>query len=468
MERRAVHALVNLLSMTLPLAPLRCVLRVVFAMLALAAAPFAAAQDFGTRLDAMTAAADRYLAQTPADVRRYPNELRRIAWMLFDGDSRPDALLILKQNKDDCAAASRGQRPCKALLLLGTDSGFEVATEFPLHEHALIFRKTLRGTVESMFYTSDTNADPTYRRFVPKEGHFEPDGTSAKLAQLMEMRSFVTDDRSLPLVIDQAYAAAQFDNKRARLAPFRLHIDAINTRPNNKELIADASFSERAKFLADNLAPDAVKLVEAIGWHQTLDLRIWSCDDWMVPRRFWEIEEVRLGRVGTCAEPAVFALRRGIVQSPAEFVALARYRLLQEVGVAFVLRSAPIAWELRESLKSPAQREALVFFGTATGIMLGSLLKLQPAESAPQMHSLWRKVSDQWFSVYEKEKRRYVIKSPELRAFDHDLAESEKAMLCTLRALGTNVPAVRQANCSPQTMDSITFLRTSLREAMTP
>ena len=442
--------------------------RLLSMLVALAAAGGAAAQSFNVRVEALGAAADRYLAQASDDPKRYPAELRRVAWMNFEGDNRPDALLILKQNRDDCAAASRGKQPCKALLVLGAaDDGFSVATEFPLHEHALVFRKVASGHVESMYYTSETGADPTYRRFVPRGGHFEPDGSTARLAQLMELRSFVTDDRSLPLLADQSYAASQFENRRARLAPFRLHIDGINNR-STKAVVDDPNFADRAKFLADNLMPDATRLAEAIGWHQTLDLRIWSCDDWMVPRRFWEIEEVRLGRVGICADPVVFALRRGIVQSTAEFVAMARFRLLQEAGVAFVLRVAPISWELRESLKSPAQREALVFYGTAAGIMLGATLKLQTPESATQMHALWKRVSDQWFSAYEKERRQYVVKSPELRAFDHDLGESERAMNCTLRALGTNLPAARGAACNAQAMDSITFLRTSLREAMSP
>ncbi len=433
-----------------------------------AAAPAAAQPTFAQRLEAMNTAADRHLAQVPGEAARYPLDLRRIAWMHFEGDRLPDALLVLKQRRDDCAAASRGKRPCKALILTGRPDGeFHVATEFTLHEHPLVFRKVSAGAVSAMYFTSDTSADPSYRKFVLREGSFQPDGETAKLKQLGDLRTFVTDDRSLPLLIDQQYAATQFDNARAQLAPHRLHIDAINVaQRQNNSLIYDGQFRERAGYLANALAGDAARLTEAIGWHQTLDLRLWSCQDWMVPRRFWEIEEVRLGRVGICIEPAVFAFRQGIVQSPAAFAALARYRLLQEVGVAFLLRVAPLAWAHRDHLKRPAAREELVFYGAAAGVLLGSMLKLQPADTATDLHTRWVALSARWFTEFEKDMQGFGYRSPELRAFDHDLRQAELAVRCTQRVLG--VPAARTANCTAQALEGIEFLRRSLREAISP
>lgn len=436
--------------------------RVVSGMVLGLACAAAGAQGFGERLQAIMSAADQHLAQVPADAQRYPADLRRIAWMHLEGDERPDALLILKQSRDDCAAASRSRRPCKALILLGNEGGFTVATEFALHEHALVFRKTARGSVDALHHTADNTADPVYRRYILRDGHFEPDGASARLGELMKLNAFVTDDRSLPLVADQAYAASQFDNRRARLSPFRLHVDSINV--SQRPAVSDANLPDRLKVLADQLAPDAMRLTEAIGWHQTLELRLWSCDDWMVLRRFWETEAYRLGRIGICADPVVFALQQGLVQGTADYVAMARYRLLQEVGVAFVLRVAPIPWDAREAVKAPGSRESMVFYGTAAGVLLGATLKLQAPEQAPAQHALWKRVSNRWFELIERERIGYLIKSPELRAFDHDLAESERAMLCTLRVLGLNLPSVRAAVCSARMLDNINALRAALRD----
>jgi hypothetical protein len=428
-----------------------------------------AGSGFAQRLAAVGAAADRHLEQSPGELARFPADLRRIAWMHFEGDRWPDALLVLKQRRDDCAAASRGKRPCRALILTGkSDGSFDVATEFTLHEHPLVFRKVGAGTVTAMYFTADTTEAPQYRKFVLREGRFQPDGETASLKQLGELRTFVTDDRSLPLLIDQQYAATQFDNGQARLAPHRLHIDRINTAVSraNFELVHDAQFDERAAFLAKALSADAAKLTAAIGWHQTLDLRLWSCQDWMVPRRFWEIEDVRLGRVGTCIEPVVFAFRQGIVQTPAAFVAMARYRLLQEVGIAFVLRVAPLSWAQREQLKSAGARDELAFFGAAAGVLLGAMLQLQAPEAATDLHARWATVSARWFTQFERATRGFEYMSPELRAFEHDLRNTDVAVRCAQRVLG--VPAARAAACPAQALESIEFLRRSLREAMNP
>lgn len=450
--------------------PPRHVMKYLAAIVLSTAGAVACAQGLPDRLKALSAAVDQLLDQSPGEgAKAYPAEWRKVAWLMLDGDQHPDALVVLRRSRDDCAAASRGSRPCRALLMRSTaPAEFTLANEFAPGEHPVVLRKSARGMVDAMYHTRDSSAQPVYRRFLLRGGRFEPDGSVLPASELMAtVKGFVVDDRSLPLLADQVYAAAQFDNQRARLAPFRLHVDGINHRPRRAS-VADGQFSERAAFLATQLANDAARLVEAIRWHQTLDLRIWACDDWMVPRRFWEVEDFRLGRIGVCADPAVFALRRGLVDSATELVAMTRFRLLQEVGLAFMLRVVPMTGELRDSLKAPTQRETLVFHGAVAGLMLGSSLKLQTPEAAWQMLGLWKRVSDQWFVAHEREHSGYAIKSPELRAFDHDLAEAEKALLCTLRALGSALPVVRGAPCSPQAMDSIQYIRAVVREALTP
>ncbi len=423
----------------------------------------ARAATFGQRLEAIVAATDAHLAQLPGDSIRYPASLRRIAWVYLEGDDIPDAVLILKQSKTNCAVSSKGSRPCKGLILVGSASGsYSVATEFTLGEHPLVFRKTGKR-VEAMYYTREISPEPHYSKFVLREGVFTKVEATVSRNEISNMQAFITDDRSLPLIDDELYAAKQFDNAAARMAPFRLHVDSVNSsRFRGGDLIGDALYTERSEYLVEALAPQMSKVVALTAWHQTLELRLWSCTDWMVTRQFWSVESHRLGKVGVCLEPAVFALKQGLVTSNAAFVSMTRYRLLQEIGTAYVLRVAPITEARREQLKTPAAKQHLIALGSAAGVLLGAALKLQPPDTVLPNHAMWVATSDRWFSVYELGVKNFVAKSPELRGFDQDLAVSEIAARCALQALG----ALRGERCPKNFANDIDMLRASIGEAL--
>jgi len=429
-------------------------------------APASPGSPFLGRLDALAAAVAQHLAQSPGEAQAYPATWWRLAWLPMVGDNLPDALVIAKPKKDDCAVVADAARPCKGLLLLGqADGGFRVVGEFPFLVHPLLFRKTPAG-ITDLYYSRDSSRTPTYSQFMLRDGALVAGGRSVDWATLQSLQSFVTDDRNLPTLDEQRYAGRQFDNARARLAPFRLHLDGVNqslSRLSGAGDIYDAQYEDRARLLTDGLAPDVAKLVAGLGWSQTLEVRVWSCIDWMVPRRFWEVEDRRPGRVGLCADPLVYGLRKGVIRTNEDYLRAARYKLLQEVGVAYLLRIAPISNELRTALKRPESAGEVVKVGTLAGLMLGQALGLQTLEQARQAQTQWRRLSEAWFQYFEQDKRDSVIRSPELRAFDADLDLAQEALRCLAR--GTGGPG---AACGADMNDTINFIRTAVRGSVQP
>ncbi|MBZ8144033.1 hypothetical protein CLD22_30115, partial [Rubrivivax gelatinosus] len=181
-----------------------------------------------------------------------------------------------------------------------------------------------------LYYSRDTGAHALYgqyrydgRNFGRVDGELDEAGVNA-------LPVLLADDRSMSAWDDQSYAARQFPNDRARLAPFRLHYDeqAFAAFRRDDE-VEDARYGERVRALTDALVPDAQTLAEALPWPHTLEMRLWACGDWMVP-----------------------------------LVDLVRLPLLQQAG---------IAWRLRVAADSPQNRAQLRAADAATLLFQGSV-----------------------------------------------------------------------------------------------
>lgn len=401
--------------------------------LVLASAPASATATFAQRLQGVDAAVQAHLQQQGGEAAAFPADLRRIAWLPLRPNARPDALVVLKPRRDECAAAARTPRPCRALLLLaGDEARYAVAAELTLMVQPLVLLLDGQGVIDELFHTRDRGEPARFNGYRLAEGGFVPAAAPAGWDRLAQRPSIVVDDRNLPLLADQRYAAQHFDNAGARLAPFRIHFDGIQDHRQH-----DQTFIDRAGALVNGLAADLAQVVRRLAWPQTLETRIWSCRDWMVPRRFWEVENRRLGRIGLCADPLVFAQAAGLARDEAEVLGAARYRLLQEIGVAWVLRIAPLSHDERERLKAPAAAAQLQRIGQAAGLAIGQALGLQTPEQARQAQALWQRIADAWFERFELGERRYVIQSPELRAFQVDLQRTGAVLQCSFPAAGT-------------------------------
>lgn len=416
------------------------------------------------RLAGLADAARRSLAAVPGDAERFQPELMRVAWLRLGADRWPDALLVLKPRKDECAVLATGRTPCRGLLLRGrADGSFDTVAELTLGVHPLLLRDGGPGVgVHEVYVSRDTGQPARYQGYQLVGERPQPlaDGPTDSAATA-GWRAWVVDDRNLPLWSEQQYALRQFDNQGARLAPFRLHFDGINVSDEHKiELIHDGAFEGRAVALVDGLAPDLAQVVAGLGWMQTLEARVWSCVDWMVPRRFWDVESRRLGKIGLCAEPLVFGLRQGTLKTTAETLQAARWRLLQQVGIAFVLRQAPLTLGHRDRLKTPEALAELVELGTAAGLAIGAGLKLQTPEQAAQALAAWRRLRDLWFSEYESAREGFVLPSPEMQWFDHELDLADGVLRC-------QVPN-RSTSCKKPTQERVELARGWVRAALMP
>lgn len=419
----------------------------------------ARAQPFPERLEGLAAAVQRHLAANPELGASLENT--RLAWLFLPGDREPDALVILRQGLDDCATTAR-RRPCTALLFKGLGRGqFQLATEFKQRLHPLAL-EIAGNELRALYVTPDTGNSPVYRRYTFDGQNFVPAAEAVATAQLMERRVVQLDDRSMAALADEQQAARGFPNAQARLAPFRLYVDtvAVNKLVQENPLITDASFDLRLRTLQEALLPDAERLVTALPWPQMLELRLWSCVDWMVPRRFWEVEDRRLARIGTCAEPAIFALKQGLVRTPEAMAALVRYRLLRDVGVAYLLRVASQPLILRQVLRQSQSESDTLFLGAVAGLLIGQQLRLQSLEQAVSSQAGLRQVSGRWFEKFERDDQRYLSKTPELRGFDAELDLGDTALAC-LRAI-RNIP------CPANRAEQAARVQQMIKESLQP
>lgn len=408
----------------------------------------AGSRGFGERLEALNAAVDQHLAGANESIS-FPAEFRRIAWIYLPGDRTADAVLFARPTRDDCAGrGGRRQSLCKVLILQShADGSYRVAVEFQFHVHPLAFSRR-QGVVQSLYYSRSTSGSPEYFEY-----RFDGQGLSKQEqpltgAAVQQAAQLQFDDRNIASVVDQAYIAHNFAPGGVALAPARLQIDDINITESRRKVVGtDAQYLAVLQPIAKALAADAVVATNAIAWTQTLELRLWGCVDWMVVRRFWEVESRRLGKVGICIDPVIFARLQGLTKTDAESIVLTRFRLFQEIGIAYLLRMSDLSLEQKARLAASGQANTLPMLGTAVGVILAVRAKLMTFEQASRAAATWRQIAEKWFLSVELE-RGYLSRTPELQGFVQMLDASDAGLACA-----SGVPGVAPQLKSPGACD---------------
>lgn len=389
----------------------------------------ATAAGFEQRLAAVEAAVDAHLSGTTS-APAYPKPYRKILWLRLQGDPLPDALVVLRPGRNECGAAALSARSCLALLLVGQpDGAYRVATEFALLLHPIALRLDGQGQVTDLMYSRDVQANPSYAPYRWVGDGFQRQDGNLDAAQVQRLPTLIADDRNMALLEDQRYAARNFNNTDAWLAPYRLHYDAVAIA-ERRQLADSALTAKVAQSSVERLLPMVQDMAKAYPWSQTLEVRLWSCVDWMVPRRFWEVEGQRLGRLGTCIEPALIIPLMG--GDEAAVLGALRQQLTQQFGMAMLLRTAPLAATQREALRRSGSS---VFNAAVAGMWMGHATRTHSIEQAATAIQVLRKVSDRWFEKIEFEENRYVSRTPELRAFDDEIRAVAEANQCLRRVL---------------------------------
>lgn len=427
------------------------------------------ARGMEVRLVALTAAVESVIASSGGSPA--PPEWRKLLWFYLASDKRTAALVILRTRRDECAAVATSSQPCRALIFSEAgDGGFKLVSEFTLRVHPVALVRA-PGGVKELLYSRDVAANPVYARyrfdgevFARVEGEV---GTEA----LQQLPLLMADDRNMPLMADQLYAARQFRNDGARLAPYRLHIDSggVPQIRLRNPLVYDASAELRANQLLEALQPDAQGWVAAIAWPQTLELRLWNCVDWMVERRFWAVEDRRLGRIGTCVEPALFAYKQGVVRSDQSFADLIRLQVLNQVGVAWLLRVAPFTPAQRAQILDPEQSASMSLLASVAGQWLAYQRRQMTLERMAEALSNIEKTAIQWFSAYEAGVKHFGSPTPELLAFVRSQERAMQAHQCVRRLLNQPLAkALVRATCDNAMLDEARRLTALLQKDLEP
>jgi hypothetical protein len=336
------------------------------ALICLLHTSLAAGAGFETRLRGVEAAVEAHLQASPGAGTPYPKPWRKILWIRLQGDALPDALVVLRPGRNECGAAAMTPQPCQALLLAGQpDGGYRLATEFPLLFHPLALLLNGQGQVTELLYSADLQATPRYARYRWSGSGFQRQDGTLDASQVRKLPTLMADDRNMALLEDQRYAARNFSNDDARMAPYRLHFDAMAIA--RYELMSRDDVSKAAPALVKSALPMVQGMAKGFPWAQTLEVRLWSCVDWMVPRRFWEVEGQRLGRLGACIEPALMIQLMGGEQAAA--VSVVKQLLTQQFGMALLLRTAPLSANDREAFRRAGSLS--VFSAALAGMWIG-------------------------------------------------------------------------------------------------
>ncbi len=414
----------------------------VFCALATIALPTTAA-TFGERLKALSEAVDQHLQSS--DASSFPPELRRVAWIYLVGDRTPDAVVVLRRTQSECAIQKDARTMCRALLLKGVpDGGFEVMSTFLLAGHPLVLSG--RNGFDTVYVPLDPEGSAPYQKFGVEGSSLQErtPGYRYTADQAQADGSIEFDDRIMPTMANQQYIAQNFKGSgSARLAPGRISYDGINVslaRSDGRKKKVDVSLIEKVgSELQSALSPDVSKVTSALGWPFTLEARLWDCLDWMVVRKFWEVEGKRLGKIGVCVDGLAFGLQQGSDKiSPADLVLAARYRLLQEVGIAYILRLHPNTVKVRNSQKT-GDADELQRAGAAAGVLLGHRLGLQSQAESQRAREIWNTIIEMQFDLVER-RMGFMVKSSELTGFSSSLATRHEAGLCAWRYLKQPVP----------------------------
>lgn len=423
------------------------------------------------RLEALNQAVDAHL-QATADSQPAPAEWRKVLWFWLVGDKVPDALVILRSRRDECAVVAGGAQACRALVLVGSaGGGYRVATEFRLHVHAVALLRSPDG-VRDLLYSRDAGQQPVYGRYRFDGQVFNRLDEDVTAEQLQKWPVLFADDRSMSLLQDQLYTARQFPSDGARLAPFRLHYDAMATsgrRQGGLDFIYDKDFDQRVQQQVENLMSDARAWSRSLAWPHTLELRVWSCIDWMVERRFWEIEDRRLGRVGACIEPSIFAIQAKLAKTPEAATDMTRTLMLQQVGVAWALRVSSLPAGILQQLRLGGSAQTTHYVGALAGHWLAHQLRQPGLDRVTAALVALRQVADEWFEVIEVGRHHYVSRTPELRAFIKGLNEAIQAHQCVRRVAGLPLAkAFPKVSCDGKNLEEARQILALLQEDLKP
>jgi len=437
--------------------------RVCFAVLfGLLHASHAAGANFEQRLGGVEAAIEAHLQATQNAGSRYPKPWRKILWVRLQGDPLPDALVVLRPGRNECGASAMSPQPCLSLVLTGQPDGtYRVATEFPLLVHPIALLLNGQGQVNELLYSVDLQGAPSYARYRWNGTGFQRQDGNLDTQALRKLPTLIADDRNMALVEDQRYAARSFDNTEAWLAPYRLHYDAMAVA--RYKFGSQAETDKAAQILVKSVQPMVQDMARSYPWSQTLEVRLWSCVDWMVPRRFWEVEGQRLGRLGACIEPAMIVEKMG--GDPAAGISAVRQLLTQQFGMAALLRAVPLTASDRDAVRRAGSLS--VFSAAVAGMWMGQATRTHSVDQAAAALQLLAQVSRFWFENVELS-RGYVSATPELRAFDEEVRAAAEANQCLRRVMKLPASKVLKDTCSKDRFETAQVIVGLVQEASRP
>lgn len=410
-------------------------------------APAYGAWTLGQRLEALAQA----IVTNAGSFVDKPAAHARVAWTHLDGDAGPDAVVIVKKDASDCAVHYDAKTaPCMGYLFRSDGEGnFTPLTAFPYFGQPISFGP--QGKQGRALYFADRNAlDVPYDKYLLRDGKYQLVARGLAKDAVLEESVMVVSDRTIDKLSDQVYAARSFpETGSALLAPARVHVDAINATQfaiapkanltKEGQLRKREALTRAGKILFPLAVKDATTVAAHVGWSQQLNVRLWVCGDWVVPRRFWEVEQDGLADVGVCLEP--FTLwAKGVWQRdpdvPEERASLAmRVRLYQEMGIALLLRGEFLsakqvgALKLASNARSDAT-EATVVLGSAIGALLGAQYGGLSNAVFIAAHDDWMVLANNWFAEVERDIAGYPAHTPELAAFVLDLRHRVLGAAC--------------------------------------
>jgi len=409
-----------------------------------------AAPGFGQRLDALQRALTEHASSFVSDPARHA----RVVWLHVDADARPDAIVVVKKEPSDCAvhfASATAQ--CMGFILRALDDQrYAPMAVFPYAGQVMyLSRRGPQG--RDLFHTDRNEARPVYDRYRLVGERYQPDTQGIPAEALLEQAYVGFSDRSMDRLADHQYTIRTFtENVQAALSPARVHLDAVNARYFTERMVdqvtAERAFTGAATRLERAVRQDAADLAARLGWPNQMNVRMWVCADWVVPRRFWEYEDDRPADIGTCIDPMFYWENLLKLDEPGSVLAM-RVRLLQDIGVAFLLRGEYLSWREVKTLKQRSNDDQAV---TARIVSLGSALGAWFALESAQMK--WEALDatyrrwDALLEVWEGWERTqgYVMRTPELNGFVRDIGWRRLGSDC-LRAIvapapGPGAPAV--------------------------
>lgn len=394
-----------------------------------------ARQPFAERVAALTEAITRH----GADFANRPASHARVAWVFFDADDLPDALVILRRNRNDCEIGATATRaPCRGLLLLASpQGGFSPAAIFPYAGQAL-YLGPRAVPARALYHTENVEEKPLYIRYALAAGRLKAEAANLPESMVLKESTVALSDRAMDTLAEQAYTAQHFPVRDALLSPVRLQVDAVNVRYKLERVSGQYSRDEvralldgMARALATPLTKDAQALGRDLEWLTQLNVRAWVCTDWVVPRMHWDSEQGTFGDVGICLEPAVY-LSELSGEPLARVVTHMRSRLLQEIATAYLLRGELMFLDTVATFKQRVDRNGVPdasLLGAAAATFMAHRLELLSLDQMLEAQDHWERLAMLWFRVYE-ERRGFVDFTPELQRFVHDLAARRRGIEC--------------------------------------